>query len=145
MARKTRLTLRVSLVVGLAGAALLAVGAPLILALFGRSYAQEATLPLRILTLAYLPMIIKTHYVAAARVRRRIPRAAAVMVAAGILELAAAAWGGHAGGLVGLSSWFVAAMVLESFALAPMVWSVATADRGGTGHLRGPAGTDQPA
>jgi hypothetical protein len=45
------------------------------------------------------------------------------------VELAAAAWGGHAGGLVGLSVWFVAAMVVEAFFLAPMVWSVATAER----------------
>jgi len=131
MARKTRLTLRVSLVAGLCGCAVLIVGAPLILTLFGRSYAHEATLPLQILTLAYLPMIIKTHYVAAARVRRRIPRAAAVMVAWGFLELAAAAWGGHVGGLVGLSTWFVIAMVLEACTLAPMVWGVATADQPG--------------
>lgn len=129
LARKTRLTLRVSLVVGLCGSAVLALGAPLILALFGRSYAHEATVPLQILTLAYLPMIVKTHYVAAARVRRRIPRAAGVMVVWGVLELAAAAWGGHVGGLVGLSAWFVAAMVVEALTLAPMVWSVATADQ----------------
>jgi O-antigen/teichoic acid export membrane protein len=129
MARKTRLTLRVSLVVGLCGSAVLALGAPLILALFGRSYAHEATVPLQILTLAYLPMIVKTHYVAAARVRRRIPRAAGVMVVWGVLELGAAAWGGHVGGLVGLSAWFVAAMVVEALTLAPMVWSVATADQ----------------
>jgi len=131
MARKTRLTLRVSLVAGLLGGAVLVVAAPVILALFGRSYAHEATVPLQILTLAYLPMIIKTHYVAAARVRRRIPRAAAVMVGWGFVELAAAAWGGRVGGLVGLSAWFVIAMVVEALALAPMVWSVAS-------------GTDQP-
>ncbi|MEP7193815.1 MAG: hypothetical protein ABI903_13225 [Actinomycetota bacterium] len=126
MARKTRLTLRVSLVAGLCCGVVLVVAAPLILTLFGRSYAREATVPLQILTLAYLPMIVKTHYVAAARVRRRIPRAAAVMVAWGFVELAAAAWGGHVGGLVGLSTWFVLAMVVEALALAPMVWSVAT-------------------
>lgn len=129
LARKTRLTLRVSLAVGLCGSAVLALGAPLILALFGRSYSNEATVPLQILTLAYLPMIVKTHYVAAARVRRRISRAAGVMIVWGVLELAAAAWGGHVGGLVGLSAWFVAAMVVEALTLAPVVWSVATADQ----------------
>lgn len=131
MARKTRLTLRVSVVAGLCGSAVLALCAPLILALFGRSYAREATVPLQILTLAYLPMVIKTHYVAAARVRRRIPRAAAVMVAWGVVEIGAAAWGGYVGGLAGLSTWFVAAMAVEAIALAPLVRSVAIADRGG--------------
>lgn len=143
MARKTRLTLRLSLVAGLGGAAALAIGAPLILALFGRSYAHEATVPLQILTLAYLPMIIKTHYVAAARVQRRIPRAAAVLVAGGLLELGAASWGGHVDGLVGLSTWLVAAMVVESLALAPLVWSVATADSHRGEHRGGSARTDQ--
>jgi O-antigen/teichoic acid export membrane protein len=143
MARKTRLTLRLSLVAGLGGAAALAIAAPLILSLFGRSYAHEATVPLQILTLAYVPMIIKTHYVAAARVRRRIPRAAAVLVAGGLLELGAASWGGHVGALVGLSTWLVAAMVVESLALAPLVWSVATADRHSGEQPTGSARTDQ--
>ena len=138
MARKTRLTLRLSLVVGLGGAAVLAIGAPLILSLFGRSYTSQATVPLQILTLAYIPTIIKTHYVAAARVRRRIPRAAAVLAAGGLLEIVAASWGGHVSGLVGLSTWLVAAMVIESLALAPLVWSVATADRSHGGIRRTP-------
>jgi O-antigen/teichoic acid export membrane protein len=129
MARKTRLTLRLSLVAGLGAGAVLALGAPLILRLFGSSYALEDTVPLQILTLGYLPTIIKTHYVAASRVQRRIPRAAAVLVAGGSLEVGAASWGGHVGGLVGLSAWFVAAMVVEAVVLVPTVWSVATADR----------------
>ncbi|WP_374967945.1 lipopolysaccharide biosynthesis protein [Terrabacter sp. BE26] len=129
LARKTRLTLRVSLAVGLCGSVGLAVGAPLILALFGRSYAREATVPLQVLVLAYVPMMVKTHYVAAARVRRRIPRAAVVMIVWAVLELAAVSWGAHVGGLVGVASWFVGAMAVEALVLAPMVWSVAAADQ----------------
>ena len=129
LARKTRLTLGVSVVAGLCGSVVLALGAPLVLALFGRSYAREATVPLQVLVLAYVPMIVKTHYVAAARVRRRIPHAAGVMIVWAVLELAAAAWGAHVGGLVGVASWFVGAVAVEALALAPMVWSVATADQ----------------
>jgi O-antigen/teichoic acid export membrane protein len=145
MARKTRLTLRLSLVAGLGAGAVLALGAPLILGLFGRTYAIEATVPLQILTLAYLPTIIKTHYVAAARVRRRIPRAAAVLAAGAFLELGAASWGGHVDGLVGLSTWLVAAMFVEALVLAPTVWSVAIGDLGGGRRRGGDLPTDQPA
>lgn len=129
LARKTRLTLRLSLAVGLCGSVVLAIGAPLVLDLFGRSYAREATVPLQVLVLAYLPMMVKTHYVAAARVRRVIPRAAGVMITWAVLELAAVTWGAHVGGLVGVASWFVGAMTVEALFLAPLVWSVAVADQ----------------
>ena len=129
MARKSRLTLRVSLGVGVTGALVLAAGATLVLSLFGQGYADDAAWPLRILVLAYVPMIVKTHYVAASRVLNRIPRAALVIVVTDLVEVAAAAWGGHSNGLVGVSVWFVIVMVVEAFWLSPTVWQVATADR----------------
>ena len=57
MARKLRFTLLVSILIGLPGMAVLGLGAHLALSIFGGNYAGEATLPLRLLVLAYLPTI----------------------------------------------------------------------------------------
>ena len=73
IARKLRFTLRLSLLIGLPGMAVLALGAHFALSMFGPSYARAATVPLLLLVIGYLPCIPKVHYMAVCRAHGRIP------------------------------------------------------------------------
>ena len=87
IARKLRFTLRLSLIIGLPSMAVLGFGAHLALSLFGPGYARTATLPLCLLVIGYLPTIPKMLYIAVCRAVGRIPRAAAVMTVAAVMEI----------------------------------------------------------
>jgi O-antigen/teichoic acid export membrane protein len=113
IARKLRFTLRFSLLLGLPGMAILGIGAHLALSLFGPGYAHAATLPLELLVISYLPSIPKMQYIAVCRAANRIPRAAAVMTAAFVAEVAASAVGGVYGGLKGLSLALLGVYIIE--------------------------------
>jgi O-antigen/teichoic acid export membrane protein len=121
MARKLRFTLSTSIFVGLPGMAILGVGAHLALSMFGASYAAEATLPMRLLVLAYLPTISKVHYVAVCRASGRISRAAAVLTAFAALEIAGAVAGGVSAGLNGLSLGILAVLLVEAIVITPTI------------------------
>jgi len=121
IAKKLRFTLRISAVVGLAGMAVLGLGAHLALSLFGADYAREATFALRLLVIGYLPTVPKMHYIAVCRAAGRIPRAAAVLTIAAGFEVAAAVLGGRADGLNGLSLALVAVFFLEGLVTTPSV------------------------
>ena len=121
IARKLRFTLRLSILIGLPGMALLGVGAHFVLSLFGPSYARAATLPLLLLVIGYLPTIPKMQYIAVCRASGRIPRAAAVMTAAAVIEVTAAAVGGAEGGLKGLSFALLGAYLIEGLVTTPPV------------------------
>lgn len=119
IARKLRFTLKLSLIIGLPGMAVLWFGAHLILSLFGAGYARTATLPLQLLVLSYLPSIPKVHYLAVCRALGRVPRAAAMMTVALILEISAAVVGGMSGGLNGLAIALLAVYVVEGVITTP--------------------------
>jgi O-antigen/teichoic acid export membrane protein len=121
IARKLRFTLRLSLLLGLPGMLVLGLGAHLALSLFGPGYAREATLPLWLLVIGYLPTIPKMQYIAVCRAAGRIPRAAAVMTAAAIMEVGASAAGGAYAGLKGLSVALLAVYLLEGIMTTPPV------------------------
>jgi O-antigen/teichoic acid export membrane protein len=121
IARKLRFTLRLSLLIGLPGMAVLGFGAHLALSAFGPGYAQVATLPLCLLVIGYLPTIPKMLYIAVCRAVGRIPRAAAVMTGAAVMEVTAAAVGGTYGGLKGLSYALLAVYLLEGLVTTPPV------------------------
>ena len=121
IARKLRFTLRLSLMVGLPGMALLGFGAHLALSAFGPGYARTATLPLCLLVIGYLPTIPKLLYIAVCRAVDRIPRAAAVMTGAAVMEVTASAVGGAYGGLKGLSFALLAVYLLEGLVTTPPV------------------------
>jgi O-antigen/teichoic acid export membrane protein len=121
IARKLRFTLRLSLLIGLPGMAVLGVGAHLALSMFGPGYARAATLPLWLLVIGYLPSIPKMQYIAVCRAAGQIPRAAAVMTAAAIMEVTASAVGGVYGGLDGLSFALLAVYFLEGLVTTPPV------------------------
>jgi O-antigen/teichoic acid export membrane protein len=121
IARKLRFTLRLSALIGLPGMAAVGLGAHLALGLFGAGYARAGTVPLWLLVIGYLPTVPKVQYVAVCRAAGRIPRAAAVLTAAGVVEVAAAAAGGAAGGLRGLSTALLAAFMVEGLVTTPPV------------------------
>ncbi len=121
MARKLRFTLSVSILIGLPGMAILGLGAHLALSIFGTSYASEATLPLRLLVLAYLPTISRVHYVAVCRAVGRISRAAAVLTVFAALEIAGAVVGGVTAGLNGLSLAILTVLLVEGLVTTPAV------------------------
>jgi O-antigen/teichoic acid export membrane protein len=121
IARKLRFTLRLSVLIGLPGMAAVGLGAHLALSLFGGGYARAGTVPLWLLVIGYLPTIPKVQYIAVCRASGRIPRAAAVLTAAGVVEVAAAAAGGASGGLNGLSTALLAAFIVEGLVTTPPV------------------------
>ena len=119
--RKLRFTLRLSLLIGLPGMAILAIGAHLALSVFGPSYARMGTVPLWLLIIGYLPSIPKVHYMAVCRATGHVARAAAVLSTAATIEVTAAALGGLAGGLDGLSYALVTVFILEGAVTTPPV------------------------
>ena len=121
IARKLRFTLRLSLLIGLPGMAVLALCAHLALSTFGPNYAREATVPLLLLLISYLPCIPKVHYMAVCRATGRIPRAAAVLTGAAVLEVTAVVLGGESGGLRGLSFALLAVFIIEGLVTTPPV------------------------
>jgi O-antigen/teichoic acid export membrane protein len=121
IARKLRFTLRLSLLIGLPGMAVLGLGAHLALSMFGPGYARAATVSLWLLVISYLPGIPKVHYMAVCRATGRIPRAAAVLSTSAALEVTAAAVGGASGGLRGLSFALVGVFFLEGVVTTPPV------------------------
>lgn len=121
IARKLRFTLRLSLLIGLPGMAVLGFGAHLALSMFGPGYAREATLPLWLLVIGYLPSIPKMQYIAVCRAAGRIPRAAAVMTVAAVMEVTASTIGGEYGGLKGLSFALLAVFIFEGLVTTPPV------------------------
>lgn len=121
IARKLRFTLRLSLMIGLPSMAALGFGAHLALSMFGPGYARTATLPLCLLVIGYLPTIPKMLYIAVCRAVGRIPRAAAVMTAAAVMEVTASAVGGAYGGLKGLSFALLGVYILEGLVTTPPV------------------------
>ncbi len=121
IARKLRFSLRLSFLIGLPGMAALGLGAHLALSMFGASYARAASVPMRLLVIAYLPTIPRVHYIAVCRAAGKVPRAAAVLTTAAALEVAAAAVGGASGGLTGLSLALLAVVLIEGLVTAPAV------------------------
>ena len=121
IARKLRLSLRVSLLVGIPGVAGLILCGHLALSFFGASYASEATVTLWLLSLGYFPTIPKVHYIAVCRATGHIQRAALVLTLTATMEVVAAAAGAVAGGLNGLSLALLAALCVEGLITTPRV------------------------
>jgi hypothetical protein len=136
IASKVRFALKLSFIVGLPGMTALILGSHLALELFGRAYAAEATLPLCLLTLCYPATVPKALYIAVCRASGKIPRAAAVLATCSSVEMAAAAAGGVAGGLKGLTITLVIVRYAEALVTAPPV--IRAAFGGGRHRRAGP-------
>lgn len=122
---KLRFSLRTSTLLGVPGVIVLCLGAPLILGLFGASYARTGVISLILLSLSYLPSITKYHYIAVCRATGNIRRAAVVLTGTGFLLVVAAVCGGKLGGLTGFGLGVLAACVIEGIITSPRVISAA--------------------
>jgi O-antigen/teichoic acid export membrane protein len=120
VARKLRFALRVSFLIGIPGMAVLILGAHPALSLFGKGY-TVATVPMWLITLGYPAAVPKSLYIAVCRAAGKVPRAAVVLTACSSLEIAAAAAGGAAGGLYGLSLALLAVRYAEALVTTPPV------------------------
>ncbi len=125
LARKLRMTLGLALITCIAAAVVLQIGASQVLGLFGQLYAEKATLILRILIFAEIPMIIKHHYIAVRRIGKRLTSAMLPVAFGSLLELGAATLGAHLGALPGFSIGWVIAVYIEGIFMAPTVYKAA--------------------
>lgn len=141
IARKLRFSLRLSLLIGVPGIAALGLGAHFALSVFGANYARLATVPMLLMLLGYLPTIPKMHYIAVCRATGKVSRAASVLTVSAILEISAAALGGKAYGLEGLTVALVLIFALEG---AVTVSPVARAALGYGRHRRNDATVPSP-
>jgi len=121
LAAELRTTLRLSVVAAIAVAVAFGLMAGPLLRLFGEAYADSATAALRVLALTVLPIAVKVHYFALARIHGRIASAARVGALAGLIELGAAAVGARSGDLATMSWSLLAALTVVAIALAPSV------------------------
>lgn len=121
LARMLRFTLRTSFAFVIAANLVLLVGAPLILSSFGSSYVQNGATVMRLLGVTVLLMVVKDHYVAIARIRGWLTRAAVVCTAGAVLEIGLAAAGGLLGGLDGVVLGRIVALLVEALVMSPVI------------------------
>ena len=121
IAKKLRVALRLSFMIGIPGMIVLGGGAHFLLSMFGRGYASEATLPLELLVIGYPLSVPKSLYIAVCRASGRITRAAVVLMTFAAAEMGAAAVGAVAHGLVGLSVMLLACRFVEALLITPTV------------------------
>jgi O-antigen/teichoic acid export membrane protein len=129
LASKMRQTMGLSMLAGLAAIVAVFLAGGLVLELFGTGYAEQADWTLRILTLAIVPLTVRSHFVAIYRVRGQVTRASVFTLAGGTLELALAAVGAIMGGLVGLAVGWLVAQCIEAALMSPIVFRTMTDER----------------
>jgi O-antigen/teichoic acid export membrane protein len=139
IAEKLRFVLRLSTIIGIAGMIVLGAGAHLILGIFGASYAREATVPMWLLLLGYLPTIPKSQYIAVCRATGRVSRASAVLLVQSTIELISVCVGGKLDGLVGVCLGLLIVGIVEGLMTAPTVF------RAAAGRLKLEVLADEPA
>lgn len=120
LAARIRLTLGLSLAACLIAIVVLLVGAPLILGLFGHRYAT-ATGTLRTLSLAALPMIVKTHFLAVTRIQQRVLRSMPIVWGGALLEIGLGVVGAATLGVLGVALGWLAAVGLEAIVMGKTV------------------------
>ncbi len=116
---RLKLSLALSGVVGLCASIGFFLFSPFILGLFNPAYPVIAGASLKMLGFGTLGVMIKYHYVALQRLRKRMMRAALVLGVGSVLELTLAALGGHYAGLDGLTEGWIAAVVLQAVLMIP--------------------------
>lgn len=120
LAKRLRLTLAVSVATCLGAIVVIMVGAQDILGLFGDKYAGAAW-TLRTLTLAALPLIVKTHFLAVTRILRQLRQSMPIVWSGAVLEVIAGAVGAIMGGIEGVSIGWLIALTLEACVMSRTV------------------------
>lgn len=121
--REIRKTMRFCLFLAVGSALFFAIFSHLILGFFGRSY-ENATAALVVLGLTTYPSAIKFHYVAIARVRGRMQRAAFLAMIGAIFEVGMAAVGGELRGETGVAIGIAMASLMECALFSPAVFRI---------------------
>jgi O-antigen/teichoic acid export membrane protein len=119
--RRLRFAIRVTLLVGIAGMAILALGAHFVLGIFGGGYAKVAALPMQIMALAFLPSVPNFFYISVARATNRLAQAAAVVTGFAALNVVAVTVGALQHGLIGMAVADVMVISLEALVTTPRV------------------------
>lgn len=133
---KTRFALKTAMLIGIPASAVCALGAHLLLRIFGGTYAAAAAVPLQVLMLGYFPNIFRFHYVAVQRFHDRMRQAATVMTVFVVLELGCAAVGARVDGLTGLAVALTGAMWIEMLITAGPVVRACRTGAHAFAHLR---------
>jgi O-antigen/teichoic acid export membrane protein len=118
-----RKTMRFCLLLALASAPFFVLFSRIILGIFGHSYLTAAPC-LAILGFTIYPLAIKSHYVAIARVRGKMQRAAVLALVGACLEVGLAAGGAVEHGETGVGIGLLAATIFEGLFFAPSVFGV---------------------
>ena len=119
LAARLRISVGLSTVAGLGAGGMFLLFSPWILGLFSPAYPEIAGQSLQWLGFGTLGFVVKYHYVAVQRLRRRLVRASALLAVGGAAEIAAAVAGAAAGGLLGLTQAWLAAVLFESLVMLP--------------------------
>ncbi len=122
---RLRFGLRVSLLIGLAGMAVLGLGAHFILGIFGAGYARVATLPMQIMVLAYLPSVPNLFYIAVARATNKLSQAAGLVSVFTVLDISCVLIGALKDGVIGVAVAGLAVTTVEALVTTPVVVRVA--------------------
>ena len=120
LARESRRTLWLSAVVAVGSGILFVPLAEPVLRLISMDYVVAAG-SMILLGLTTLPLAVKLHYIAVNRVMGRLNVCGAVITAGGLLELVLAGIGARTAGLVGVSTGYLVALVVEALVLWPTV------------------------
>ena len=119
LAARLRISIGLSTLAGLGAGGMFLLFSPLILGLFSPAYPDIAGQSLQWLGFGTLGFVVKYHYVAVQRLRRRLARASIILAVGGAAEIAAAVLGAQAGGLLGLTQAWLAAVLVESLVMLP--------------------------
>jgi O-antigen/teichoic acid export membrane protein len=117
-----RQSIRLALLLGSLAAIGAIVMAGWILPLLGETYSENAMPPLRILVWAVVPLVFVEIYVTTCRMLRRVTEATVATAAVGLLGVAAAALVGHAHGLWGVATAWLAAVCVSGGWAAWRLW-----------------------
>jgi len=121
ISRKLRFALRMSLLLGLPGMAVLVLGAHFILGVFGAGYAQIATVPMQLLALNFIPVLPNSFYISVSRASGRLSRAATVVTCFGAVDVTAVVIGCMRDGLVGMAAAGLIVTTIEALVTTPVV------------------------
>lgn len=114
LVKKLKMTMKLSLLLGVPVAGGLFLVADPLLNLFGAHYAEQADWCLRLLSIGIFPQIIKYHYVALLRVQGKLEGAVLLLLGGSLLEVVLVVVGLKLGDLTGLSIGWLLAVSLEA-------------------------------
>ena len=134
LAQKTRLTLKLSVLIGIAANLVLLFAAEWILGWYGSDYIKPAAACLRILSLGVFPVTVTTHYLTICRIHGRFAAATKTIAAAGALGLLLAVVGAKLAGLTGLAIGWGVSLVIGAAYMGPCVFRVAYPASRGPSH-----------